>query len=319
MTGPKKPTSCGLFALRQVCVLLFNSADQKGAYKVSTYAHQLLESLQFSKSRILSTLPCLSLLSFDEGDAVLDKGCSVQFWSCVISGYVAASVPLDTGKRLPVHLYGPNEWFGEQPLMMKQPSDFEYTCMTGVEVIVMSKQCFDSAMCQEPKFGRFLCGLVAWRAQQQAEKLVWMRLGSSPLRVVMGLAQFAELATQSAKPPLIAQIAQTVDIPIAQQQIADYCGVSRTLFSENIQHLAESGWLKLRYGGIELQRVETWRRFARQMRQRSCMVSRPTVADLLRDLASAHAELGPYRFPNLINNRRVAMPLAGAFEQLSAA
>jgi len=237
----------------------------------------------------------------------------------VISGYVAASVPLKTGKRLLLHLYGPNEWFGEQPLMTKQPSQFEYTCLSGVEVIAMSKQGFDSAMYQEPKFSRFLCGLVAWRAQQQAEKLMWMRLGSSPMQVVMGLAQFAEVAYQIARTPLNASFAQTVDLPIAQQQIADFCGVSRTLFSENIQHLAESGWLKLRYGGIELQRVETWRRFARQMRQRSCMVSRPTVADLLRDLASAHAELGPYRFPNLINNRHVAMPLAGAFEQLSAA
>ena len=247
----------------------------------------------------------------------MEKGCSVPFWSCVISGYVAASVPLKTGKRLLLHLYGPNEWFGEQPLMTKQPSQFEYTCLSGVEVIAMSKQGFDSAMYQEPKFSRFLCGLVAWRAQQQAEKLMWMRLGSSPMQVVMGLAQFAEVAYQIARTPLNASFAQTVDLPIAQQQIADFCGVSRTLFSENIQHLAGAGWLKLRYGGIELQSAETWRRFARQMREQPSVVTKPTLETLLRDLMAAHAEIGPYRFPNLINTRHVAMPLAGALEQLS--
>jgi CRP-like cAMP-binding protein len=274
---------------------------------VPTYARQLLEDLHFSQSRILSTLPNLSLLSFDAGDAVLYKSCSVGFWCCIISGYVAASVPLDTGKRLPIQLFGQNEWFGEQPLITKQPSAHEYTCMTAVELITMPKNCFDSARHQDVNFGHFLSALVAWRGQQQDEKMVWMRLGSSPLRVVMGLAQFAEAARPRLVPRSMVDVSRKIDIPISQQHIADYCGVSRTLFSKNIQHLAKDGWLKLRYGGIELQKAETWRIFARKMRQRPCVVSRPLIADLLRDLKAAHAEFGPYRFPNLINTRDISM------------
>jgi CRP/FNR family cyclic AMP-dependent transcriptional regulator len=274
-----------------------------------TYAHHLLQSLQFSPARVLASLPDLTLTSYDEGDVILDKGRSVQSWHFVISGYVAASIQIDTGKRLPINMHGRNAWFGEQALLSKQPSLLDYTCLSQVEVIRMSKKCFDAAVQEEPDFVRFLVRLVAWQSHQQSEMLILMRMGSPPLRVVMGLAQFAEALCQNSKQSHAAQLAQAVDIPIGQHQIAELCGVSRTLFSQYIQHLARDGWLKLRYGGIELQSAATWGILARKQRERQCVISRPTIHDLLSDMAAAHEELGPYRFPNLINNRMASIPM----------
>jgi len=220
-----------------------------------------------------------------------------------MTGYVAASIPINGGKPLPVHIYGPMAWFGEQPLINKQPTHFEYTCLTPVEVIGMSKKCFDSAILEEPDFVRYISTLMAWRVQQQSEMLMLMRLGSSPLRVVMGLAQYAE-ALDCRKRLASTSVAKGgVDIPITQSQIAALCGVSRTLFSEYLQHLARAGWLKVRYGGIELQSVETWRIFARNQRERQSVRSRASLLELLDDMDVAQAELGPYGFPNLINSR----------------
>lgn len=279
-----------------------------------TFAHQLLKSLQFSPVRILASLPELTLTSYDEGDVILQKGSSVQSWRCVLSGFIAASIQLDTGKLLPITVFSRHAWFGEQALLSQQPSLHDHTCLSPVEVIGMSKNCFDGAVQDEPNFVRYLIRQVAWQSQQQSDMLTLMRMSSPPLRVVMGLVQFAEAQRQHSTPPTVAtfktdRLHQTVDIPIGQHQIADLCGVSRTLFSQYIQHLAGDGWLTLRYGGIELQSPATWCLMARQQRERQRVCSRPSIQALLSDMAAAHEELGPYRFPNLINKRRLNLAI----------
>ena len=281
---------------------------------MSTFAHQLLKSLQFSSARTLASLPELTLTSYDEGDVILQKGSSVQSWHCVLSGLVAASIQLDTGKLLPISVFSRHAWFGEHALLSQQPSLHDHTCLSPVEVIGMSKKCFDAALQDEPNFVRHLIRQVAWQSQQQSDMLTLMRMSSPPLRVMMGLAQFAEAQQHLSSSVTVATfktapLLQTVDIPIGQHQIAELCGVSRTLFSQYIQHLAGDGWLTLRYGGIELQSAATWCMMARQQREREPVSSRPTIQALLSDMAAAHEELGPYRFPNLINKRTLKLAI----------
>jgi CRP/FNR family cyclic AMP-dependent transcriptional regulator len=267
------------------------------------YYQQLLKNIHFSHDLSAFVLPHLKLSSFEVGDVILEKDCSVHSWQYVISGYVAATVPLDTRKRLPIHIYGLNEWFGEQSILTKLPSHFEYISITPVELISMPKKCFDKALLEDPRFLHFLLGLVAYRAKQSSDMLTLMRQGSSPLQVVMGLAHFVESSKKNINLLNSEGLKWTLDIPIPQNQIADYCGVSRTLFSEYIQHLALAGWLKVRYGGIELQSCETWAIFARKQRERKLVVSRPTMVELLQDMVSANEVIGPYRFPNLMDKR----------------
>lgn len=271
---------------------------------MSTFAHQLLQSLQFSNARILANLSALSLVSHDTGDVILQKGHSVRCWPFVISGYVAASLQLDSGKRLPIHLHARNNWFGEQALLSNQPSLHDYTCLSPVELIVMGKDCFAEALLEEPNFVRFLVRHLARESLKNSEMLTLMRMSSPPLRIVMGLAQFAEAQSNNRHLPHLSHqlvSAQTLDIAIGQHRIAELCGVSRTLFSQYAQYLAHDGWLKLRYGGIELQSTETWCIFARHQRQQKSVFSSPTIAELLDAMDMAHKALGPRRFPNLIN------------------
>jgi len=286
---------------------------------LSTYAHRLLKDIQFSKTRLLGVLPHLTMTSFDVGEAIWNKAHSVQSWNCIMTGYVAASTPIEGGKTLPVHIYGPQAWIGEQPLLNKQPTQFEYTCLTPVEVMGMPKKYFDQAILEEPDFVRFIAKHTAWRSQQQSEMLMLMRLGSSPLRVVMGLAQFAEVLGFDSESASIDMDKGTVDIPITQNQIAALCGVSRTLFSEYLQHLARAGWLKVRYGGIELQSVETWRIFARNQRESPWIRSRESLLELLDDMHTAQTELGPYGFPNLMSTRSLGLRTRLANRALSEA
>lgn len=255
---------------------------------MSNYAYRLLKKISFSERRILDALPRLSIRSFDAGDVIWGKGLPVQSWYCVMSGYVAASVPLDKGGQMPVSVLGQHAWFGEQALLSQQPSALDYSCLTSVEVIGMDKSLLEAAFAQEPDFVRFLVGLVTWRVQQQSEMLMLMRLGSSSLRVVMGLAQLAEAIRRDLD--LSVDAREQIEIPISQELIASLCGVSRTLFSEYLQHLVRADWVKVRYGAIEMRRPEVWQMFAQSQRARQRVTSRPTIEDLLAEMDAAAAQ-----------------------------
>lgn len=252
---------------------------------MSNYAYRLLKKINFSERRILDVLPRLNIRSYDAGDVIWGKGLPVQSWFCVMSGYVAASVPLERGGQMPVSILGQHAWFGEQSLLSQQPSAMDYSCLTPVEVIGMDKSLLQAAFAQEPDFVRYLVGLVTWRVQQQSEMLMLMRLGSSSLRVVMGLAQLAEAIRHDLDLP--AEATGRVEIPISQELIASLCGVSRTLFSEYLQHLVRAGWVKVRYGAIELNAPAVWQTFAQTQRARQRVVSRPTIEDLLAEMSAA--------------------------------
>lgn len=254
---------------------------------LSKYSQQLLQGMRLSEARIRHVQPMLTIRSFDEGALIWVRGRSVQAWNCVMTGYVASAMPVQRGGRMPLHLYGPHAWFGEQALVDGQPSDLDYICLTPVEVIGMSQACMHESMQKEPDFSQALVQLMARRARQHTAMLAVMRTGCTSLRLVMGLAQFAQ--AQSLQETERAPDCDAVDIPIGQDKIAALCGVSRTLFSAGLQHLVKAGWVKVRYGAMELQSAQAWRVFAQRQRDSPSLDRRPSMAALLGALARARA------------------------------
>ena len=109
-----------------------------------------------------------------------------------------------------------------------------------------------------------------------------MKQGSPPLRVVMGLALFAEaLFYNSSRPPTRGPEQTSMEIPVKQSVIASVFGVSRSVFSELVQHLASAGFLRVNYATLELRSVETWLRFSRKYRQARMNVTKPTMDELI--------------------------------------
>ena len=265
---------------------------------MSQFAKQLLRDVHLSEQRILKMLPLLSIRSYEAGEIIWGKGRPVLAWNCVMTGFVAAGEPMARGGMMPLHVHGPHAWFGEQALLGGQASQLDYVCMTQVELIGMRQSCLEDALREEPEFRRFMLQLLARRIEEQTEFQLLLRLGGMPLRVVMGLAQFAVNQPESFTAQFKPQSEDTVDISLSQDQIAAVCGVSRTLFSECLQKLARGGWVKLRYGGMSLQSAAAWRLFARQWQQRQSSVRRQSMNELLSVLSQASvAALSPATRP----------------------
>ena len=222
--------------------------------------------------------------SFDAGQTIWTKGSMVQSWHFIIHGLVSAAIPTANSDATPISIYGDGAWFGEQTIINRKPSYAAYMCLVPTEVMGMPAERFDQLFLEDAEFARFVAKLVAWRVQKTSETLMLMKLGNPCLRVVMGLAQFAEaLSYRSERPPTIG-VADALEIPIPQGTLASLCGVSRTLFSEYAQALATDKWLKLSYGKLEVLSAHAWHSFAQRQRARDTGNMDPALSELLQEL-----------------------------------
>lgn len=248
----------------------------------SSYIYQLLRGLGISERCALKMLPRVKMTAFDAGDVIWSKGGQVEAWTYIVSGLVGASVPLQEGGCIQVNIYGPRTWFGEEPLLNRYPSSLDYTCLTPVRVVTISSVDTMAAFNDEPEFARYIALLMAWRSRQHSERIVLVKQGSPSLRVVMGLALFAEaMCYNSARPPTRGLGGTSMEIPVKQAVVASVCGVSRSVFSEHVQHLASAGFLHANYAKLELRSIESWLRFSRKYQKNRTNVSKPTMDELV--------------------------------------
>jgi CRP-like cAMP-binding protein len=258
------------------------------------YVGTRLRHLGLDNAVANETARVVKVHAFAPGTKMWSKGGEVPYWRYIIEGLVAASMPTTTCASTPISIYGKGAWFGEQSIINRKPSFADYVCLTETQVLSLPAARFDTLFEQQPEFARHVAKLMAWRAQKTSETLTLMKLGNPAMRVVMGLAQFAEaLAYRSERPPTIG-FGDGVELPVAQNTLAALCGVSRTLFSEYVQQLAQREWLALSYGRLEIMNIATWHRFARRQRENSFNALNPTITELL-DLM---AQLGEMRDPD---------------------
>jgi len=257
----------------------------------STYKFELLTGMGLSESCALQILPRVRMTGFDPQEIVWSKGSGVAAWTYIVSGLVGASVPIQEGSSIHVDIYGNRTWFGEEALLNRYPSSFEYVCLTSVRTVEIPASDVLAAFQREPEFARYIALLMAWRSRRSSEMAVLMKQGSPALRVVMGLALFAEaLQYHSSRPPTQGAEGISVKIPVKQSIVASICGVSRSAFSEVVRQLASAGWMRLDYATLELCSLRAWLRFSLKHRQTRMNIKKPSVGELLllMEEASTH-------------------------------
>ena len=254
---------------------------------MSGYAAHILRKAGVSEPAARGFAPRLTLKHHEAQDLIWAKGGEVLAWQFVISGLVAAAVPTQDARSVPVNVYGPGAWFGEQPILNRMPPHLEYVCLAPTQVLSMPAAVLWELFETEPGFARYIAKVASWRAQKKAEMLVLMKLGNPCLRVVMGIAQFAEAMASGPDRSVTEGLDGGIAIPVTQAVMAAMCGVSRAVFSECVQPLAAGGWLVISYGQIELLSIATWHRFYKLRRAQPTTHTNPTMEELLAELHRA--------------------------------
>lgn len=254
---------------------------------MSIYAYQLLKSLGFSEQRVRRVLPRIKVESLEPGHIICHKGARPEAWTHVVSGLVSAGIPDKDGAVTPINIFGPGTWFGEVSILNRQALLLECICLTPVRILTMPLGYAVEAFEHEAEFSRHIAHLVAWRAQQQAEMLTLMRQGSPQLRVVMGLARFAEALHNSNSHLPTNDPDDFQEIPLKQSLLASMCGVSRGIFSECVQQLAAADWIRLNYATLALSNVQAWHKFSNNHRNSRHNNNKPSMQEILNLMAEA--------------------------------
>lgn len=257
---------------------------------MTDYAIQSLCRLEIPDPVARSVAARLNVRSYDAHRVVWAKGGRPESWQFIISGLVAAATPMLGAASVPIKIYGPDSWFGEQPILNAMPSSAEFFCLAPTQVLVMPKDLFFDLFDTEPGFSRHIAKLTAWRLQEASEMLTLMKLGNPCLRLVIGMGQFAEALAFHSEHPLSNDPHGKVELPVTQAIIASLCGVSRTLASTFLQHLVASGFVSISYGRMELLSIETWIRFSKARRAQLLAHNNPTIDEVLIELSRASCD-----------------------------
>lgn len=251
---------------------------------MSTYAIQRLQALGLSEKVAYSVAPKLSITSLLANE-VIDR--HVNAWRLIISGMVAAVTPSAKNGGMAENIYGPEAWFGEQPIINAGSTYTQYACIVDVELLSMPATVLLQLLDQELSFANHMTRLISWRAQRSSEMLMLMKGGNPCLRTVMGLGLFFEALAAKSNFPITANMQEGVSIPAKQEVLAQLCGVSRTFISEYVLRLQAEGWLISHYGRLELVNLQTWRTFIRRRRESRCATMSPTIEQILEEFVRA--------------------------------
>jgi CRP-like cAMP-binding protein len=251
---------------------------------MSTFAYQVLKKTMMTDQGAVRAAAESRVRSFEAGATIWKKGAVVEEWSYVISGLVSESTPVSKAESLPLHVYGPRSWFGEQSIVLYKPTLFEFRCMTDVQLLAIPVRTLQLLWKDQPGFSTYVAQLLAWRVQKKTQMLALMKMGNPIIRVVMGIVLFSEaLAYASARPPT-QDADDGIEIPVNQTQMASLFGVSRTLLSDIIKKFERAGWLKVKYGKMEIKSLDTWRRFAGRRLNSASEELNPSIESILDEL-----------------------------------
>ena len=234
-------------------------------------------------------LPRLRSQDYQEGDIILAKGAEVPSLFYLCNGMVGAGLPMPGQPCQPLKVFGQGTWFAETALLNGGCSVWECTALSSCRVLAVPMEDAADAFAQDLEFSRFVARLTSWRNRQNQEHSALQQLGSPPLRVVLGLALLAENLQSSASHLPTSDLGVDLDIPLNQSLLASLCGVSRGIFSDCVQQLAQAGWLTPKYATLTLRQVAAWNNISNQFRTNRYVDSKASMQVLLAQFEPIHS------------------------------
>lgn len=233
----------------------------------------------------------VSVKSHEEGDVIYIRGQEVNAWCFVINGSVAACVKGAKGCSQLTQIFPSGSWFGEQSIINHKPSYSDFICLSGVDILKIPAEAFHEVYHTEKDFMNNICKLLAWREQIKGEILSIHKAGGPQHKIALCLAYLVEAIVFNGSRPTGTAHQAALLIESKQNFVASFCGVSRPVFSNFIQHLVNAGFLKVHYGSIEFYKISAWLRLAFKIRKNHSTIQDFVENSALDELAACEEDL----------------------------
>ena len=231
---------------------------------MSEFISSILQELGICKSKADNVSRVSHICSHNYNIPLFKQGQRITKWNYILNGSVILYAPFPEGNRTPMCVYSEGCWFGDQNIILDQPSLFEYRPLGEVELIEISMTIFLDILQTEANFSKNLYSATIWRAEHQMKVTFLVKKGDPFARVLMGIALIAETLLTGATGKFLHRDVDFLKIPLSQELLAQFLGSSRTVVSKHLLKLQCDGALEVGYSHIRLLNLPMWVRLIRR-------------------------------------------------------
>lgn len=180
------------------------------------------------------------------------KGDAVEHWFGVAEGLLKLSTDSPEGKTATLTGIAAGGWFGEGSLLRTEPRRYDAVALRDSRVAMVPRATFAWLLNSSIAFNRFLLDQLNERLGQFIAMVEHERLLSPDARIARCLGMLFNAHLQ----PGVERRMQ-----LSQEEIGYLSGISRQRANQALSVLAESGLLRLEYGGITVLDLEGLRNY----------------------------------------------------------
>lgn len=181
---------------------------------------------------------------FNDGQSIVRKGDLGDAMFGVITGSIKVTSTNSAGQEMIITFLHPGQWFGEISLIDSLPRTHDSRANGATDLLVFSREAFDSVMASHPALTQHLLKLLCQRLRTLMT--AYDDSGLTSVNDRLG-KRLAHLAKSFGKPH---PDGTAIDIPLSQDNLAFMLGVTRQTIHKEIKVMEQQGLLRKAYGRV---------------------------------------------------------------------
>lgn len=195
-----------------------------------------------------------SMRGFEAGSTVCLRGSPAMHWLGVIDGMLKVDTIAADGRSTTFAGVPAGAWFGEGAALKGEPRPYAVVAISDSCVAFMPRNTFLWLIDESRPFSRWVINQLNARLGHYVALVESFRLHDITARVAYGLSELFN--------PQLYPVTHH-ELVISQEEIARLCGLSRQNVNRELHKLEKAGFLRTRYGVIEVVDLEGLQKFSR--------------------------------------------------------
>ena len=196
---------------------------------------------------------------YERGEVVFHQDDPGDRMHIIVEGRVRISLDSDDGREKDIALLKSGECFGEMALLDGSNRSANATAVDNLETLVLLREDYLEFLGHHPQIAAQITSILTNRLRSANEMLGDMSFLDVPTRVAKHLLALAEATSSGMADP---GAAETIDIPIAQEELARLVGASRETVSRALNSYRRMGLLTTSHRRISITDFKALRRMA---------------------------------------------------------
>lgn len=201
-----------------------------------------------------SLLGATRWLELEAGARLFARGDPDNGLYCVVDGVVSIGGTMADGREAVLSQLETAQWFGEIALFDRGPRTHDADAVVATRLLWVPRERLDTLIAEEPLWWRHFGELLTEKIRAVFAGMEDLALLPAPARIARRLNAMAD------GHGMMASGVERVRISVNQAQLGAMLSLTRQTVSEVLRDFEARGWLRRRYGAVELLDIAALRR-----------------------------------------------------------